>query len=62
MGVARQYCGRLRKVVNGQGEMFLAYVSPLGRALVDKRLNLPQSWTSDSERCEAARVSEKRQG
>ena len=27
--------------------MFLAYVSPLGRALVDKRLYLPGSWTSD---------------
>ncbi len=62
MGVARQYCGRLRKVVNCQAGIFLAYVSPLGRALVDKRLNPPESWTSDSERCEAARVSEKRQG
>ena len=62
VGVARQYCGRLRKVVNCQAGIFLAYVSPLGRALVDKRLNLPESWTSDSERCEAARVSEKRQG
>ena len=61
-GVARQYCGRLRKVVNCQAGMFLAYVSPLGRALVDIRLNMPQSWTSDSERCEAARIPEKRQG
>ena len=59
MGVARQYCGRLLEVVNCQAGMFLAYVSPLGRALVDKLLNLPQSWTSDSERCEAARVLEK---
>ena len=39
-GVARQYCGRLGKVANCQ--MFLAYVSPLGRALVDKRLYLPR--------------------
>ena len=46
-GVARQYCGRLGKVANCQGGMFLAYVSPLGRALVDKRLYLPKSWTSD---------------
>ena len=36
-GVARQYCGRLGKVANCQAGMFLAYVSPLGRALVDKR-------------------------
>ena len=46
-GVARQYCGRLGKVANCQAGMFLAYVSPLGRALVDKRLYLPMGWTSD---------------
>ena len=34
--------------------MFLAYVSPLGRALVDKGLYLPESWTSDPGRCAAA--------
>ena len=55
-GVARQYCGRLGKVANCQAGMFLAYVSPLGRALVDKRLYLPESWTSDPERCAAAGV------
>ena len=42
--------------------MFLAYVSPLGRALVDKRLYLPESWTSDQDRCEAAGVPKERQG
>ena len=41
------------KVANCQGGMFLAYVSPLGRALVDKRLYLPKSWTSDQDRCAA---------
>ena len=55
-GVARQYCGRLGKVANCQAGMFLAYVSPLGRALVDKRLYLPGSWTSDPGRCAAAGV------
>ena len=62
VGVARQYCGRLGKVANCQAGMFLAYVSPLGRALVDKRLYLPESWTSDKDRCAAARVPEERQG
>ncbi len=50
-GVARQYCGRLGKVANCQAGMFLAYVSPLGQALVDKGLYLPESWTSDPGRC-----------
>ena len=40
--------------------MFLAYVSPLGRALVDKRLYLPESWTSDPGRCAAAGVPKER--
>ena len=40
--------------------MFLAYVSPLGRALVDKGLYLPESWTSDAGRCAAAGVPEDR--
>ena len=61
-GVARQYCGRLGKVANCQAGMFLAYVSPLGRALVDKRLYLPESWTKDPERCAEAGVPEERRG
>ena len=40
--------------------MFLAYVSPLGRSLVDKGLYLPESWTSDPGRCAAAGVPEER--
>ena len=55
-GVARQYCGGLGKVANCQAGMFLACASPLGRALVDKRLYLPERWTSDSARCESAGV------
>ena len=62
VGVARQYCGRLGKVANCQAGMFLAYVSPLGRALVDKRLYLPESWTLDKDRCESAGIPEERQG
>ena len=58
--MARQYCGRLGKVANCPAGMFLAYVSPLGRALVDKRLYLPESWTADKDRCAAAAVPEER--
>ena len=46
VGVAQQYCGRLGKVANCPAGMFLACVSPLGRALVDKRLYLPENWAS----------------
>ena len=46
--VAVGNCGRLGKVTNCQAVMFVAYVSLLGRALVDKRLYLPGSWTSDA--------------
>ena len=60
VGVATQYCGRLGKVANCQAGMFLAYVSPLGRALVGKRLYLPVGWTSDDERCQAAGVPEEK--
>ena len=60
VGVARQYCGRLGKVANCQAGMFLVYVSPLGRSLVDKGLYLPESWTSDPVRCAAAGVPEER--
>ncbi len=61
-GVSRQYCGRLGKVANCPAGMFLAYVSPLGRALVDKGLYLPQVWALDPCRCAAAGVPEQRQG
>src|SRR5215211_4521102 len=56
VGVARQYCGALGKVANCQVGVFLAHVGPRGRALVDKRLYLPQAWTEDPERCAEAQV------
>jgi len=58
VGVARQYCGALGKKANCQVGVFLAYVSPRGRALVDKRLYLPREWTDDPMRCAAAGVPE----
>lgn len=58
VGVARQYCGALGKVASCQAGVFLAYVGPRGRALVDKRLYLPEGWTLDPTRCAAAGVPE----
>ena len=60
VGVARQYCGALGKIANCQAGVFLAHVGPRGRALVDKRLYLPESWTSEPGRCAAAGVPEHR--
>ena len=42
--------------------MFSAYVSPLGRDLVDKRLYLRERWTSEIGRCSVAGVPEERRG
>ncbi len=56
VGVARQYCGALGKIASCQLGVFLAHVGPRGRALVDKRLYLPEAWTSDRKRCDAAQV------
>ena len=38
--------------------MFLAYASPKGRAMIDRELYLPESWTDDPARCRAAKVPE----
>jgi SRSO17 transposase len=56
VGVARQYCGALGKIASCQAGIFLAYSSPRGRALVDKRLFLPEQWTDAPQRCAAAGV------
>jgi SRSO17 transposase len=55
-GVARQWCGRLGKVENCQAGVFLAYVSALGQALVDRQLYLPQEWAQDAKRRQATHV------
>ena len=61
VGVTRQYCGALGKVANCQAGVFLAYSSPRGRVLVDKRLFLPEEWTEDPVRCTQAGVPERAQ-
>lgn len=47
VGVARQYCGSVGKVDNCQVGVFAAYASPLGYALIDKRLFIPEKWFAD---------------
>ena len=55
-GVQRQYSGTAGRVENCQLGVFLAYAVPGGgRALIDRELYLPQSWTDDRDRCRAGR-------
>jgi SRSO17 transposase len=56
VGTQRQYTGTAGRVENAQVGVFLAYASPRGRALIDRRLYLPRCWTDDPRRCAAAGV------
>ncbi|XVQ82998.1 IS701 family transposase [Microbispora siamensis] len=55
-GVQRQYSRTARRTENCQLGIFLAYASPLGRALIDAELYLPQSWLADRPRCTRAGI------
>src|SRR4029450_3705426 len=56
VGTQRQYTGTAGRIENAQVGVFLAYASPRGRALIDRRLYLPTCWTDDPPRCAAAGV------
>jgi SRSO17 transposase len=55
-GVQRQYTGTTGKIDNCQLGVFLAYASRWGRALIDRELYLPTSWTTDPDRCAEAGI------
>jgi SRSO17 transposase len=59
VGVSRQYSGTAGRIENCQVGVFLAYASPLGQALIDRRLYLPERWTEDKPRCQAAGVPDR---
>jgi SRSO17 transposase len=56
VGVQRQYTGTAGRIENAQVSVFLAYATPAGRALIDRAVYLPVSWTKDPARCAAAGV------
>ncbi len=60
-GVQRQYSGTAGRTENCQIGVFAAYASARGRALVDRDLYLPKSWTEDRERCRTARIPDERE-
>jgi SRSO17 transposase len=56
VGVQRQWCGRLGKKENCQVGVFLLGVTPVGTALLDHQLYLPEGWATDAARRKKTRV------
>lgn len=59
-GVQRQYSGTAGRTEKCQIGVFAAYATTRARALVDRELYLPKSWTDDRERCRAAKIPDER--
>ena len=57
-GVQRQYSGTAGRIENCQLGVFITYVSPAGRALIDRELYLPKAWTDDRDRCAEAGIGQ----
>jgi SRSO17 transposase len=55
-GVKRQYSGTAGKTANCQVGVFLGYAGRDGHAFLDRRLFLPEDWSQDRARCEAAKI------
>ena len=53
-GVARQYSGTAGRIENCQIGVFLAFAGARGAVLVDRELYLPEAWTNDPARLQAA--------
>lgn len=56
VGVKRQYSGTAGRTENCQIGVFLAYATPNGQTLLDRRLYLPEDWCADQERRKKANV------
>jgi SRSO17 transposase len=58
IGVHRQYRESVGRTENVQLGVFLGYVTSKSWALIDRELFLPESWTSDPQRCRQLGVPE----
>ena len=47
VGVARQYCGSVGKVANGQVGVYLGYASRKGYSLIEGQLFMPEKWFAE---------------
>ena len=59
VGVARQYCGTIGKVDNGQVAVYSGLSTQNYYGLIDAALYLPSEWTQDAARCEKAGIPER---
>jgi len=59
VGVARQYCGALGKVANGQVAVTLHWSSAEASCPLGWRLYLPRAWMEDEERAREVKLPEK---
>jgi SRSO17 transposase len=58
-GVQRQYSGTAGRIEHCRVGVFLAYAVPgSGRALIDRELYLPRSWTEDRDQCRQAGIDD----
>jgi hypothetical protein len=55
-GAQLQYSGTAGCTENCQIGVFLAHASRHGHALIDRELYIPESWTSDRDRCRDAEI------
>jgi SRSO17 transposase len=60
VGVAPQYYGLTGDTANVQTLVMLTYATHSGHAFIDRELYLPQVWTGDPARCQAAGVPKTR--
>ena len=60
VGVARQYCGSVGKIANGQVGVYLGYASRQGYSLIEAQLFMPEKWFAEEyrERRQACGVPE----
>lgn len=60
VGVARQYCGSVGKIANGQVGVYLGYASRKGYSLIEGHLFMPEKWFAGehAERWQACGVPE----
>ncbi|TDD16181.1 transposase [Nonomuraea diastatica] len=56
-GMQRQYSGTAGRIENCRIGVFLAYATPRGQTLLDRRLYLPEhTWLADRGRCQTAGI------